>query len=60
MPDRRHDVRSLTPAELDRARRDLQVSLSLSLPDSPVRVPILEHMSAIDRELAERTSEAGR
>ena len=60
MPDDRpHDVRSLTAGELERARRDLQVSLALSLPGSPVRVPILERMSAIDSELAGRVSEAG-
>ncbi len=55
MPDdRAHDVSSLTAAELDRARRDLQVSLALAMPGSPVREPILAHMSAIDAELAER------
>lgn len=57
--DRQHDVSGMTSPELQRARRDLQVSLSLSLPDSPVRMPILEHMTAIDAELAGRTSEAG-
>jgi len=54
MPDRDHDVSRLTTAELDRARRDLQVSLALAFPGSPVREPILAHMSAIDAELAER------
>ena len=53
-PDRAHDVSSLTAAELDRARRDLQVSLALAMPGSPVREPILAHMAAIDAELAER------
>lgn len=53
-PDRPHDVSTLTAAELERARRDLEVSLALSFPGSPVRRPILEHLNAIDRELAER------
>lgn len=54
--DRTHVVSALTPAELERARRDLQVSLSLSAPGSPVRVPILAQMNAIDMELAARTA----
>jgi hypothetical protein len=52
--DRPHDVRNLSSAELERARRDLEVSLALVFPGSPVRVPILAHLSAIDQELAER------
>jgi hypothetical protein len=52
---RDHNVASLTEAELDRARRELAASLALARPDSPIRVPILSHMSAIDIELAERT-----
>ena len=52
--DRPHDVSSLTAAQLERARRDLQVSLSLAVPGSPVRVPILAEMTAIDTELARR------
>ena len=55
-PDRPHDVSSLTDGELQRARRDLEVSLALAFPGSPVRVPILEELSAIDRELAGRTT----
>lgn len=54
--DRPHDVSNLTSAELERARRDLEISLALAFPDSPVRVPILGHIGAIDRELAERTT----
>ncbi|MGH3187364.1 MAG: hypothetical protein ACRDPY_06955 [Streptosporangiaceae bacterium] len=50
-----HDVSGLTAGELERAKRDLQVSLSLAWPGSPVREPILAEMSAIDRELAGRT-----
>ncbi len=52
--DRPHDVSSLTAAQLERARRDLQISLSLAVPGSPVRVPILAEMTAIDTELARR------
>jgi hypothetical protein len=48
---RNHNVAGLTDAELDRARRELAASLALARPDSPVRVPILSHMSAIDTEL---------
>jgi hypothetical protein len=44
----------LTAAQLQRARRDLQVSLALAFPGSPVRGPILAQMSAIDAELAGR------
>ena len=54
MPDRVHDVSGLTVGELQRARRDLEVSLALAFPGSPVRVPILEHLSAIDAELNQR------
>ena len=54
-PDRPHDVTGLTAGELERARRDLQVSLALSMPGSPVSVPILARLSAIDAELADRT-----
>ena len=57
MPDprRAHDVSGLTCDDLDRARRELRASLALVRPDSPARVPILAEMSAIDRELGERT-----
>lgn len=48
---RNHNVAGLTDAELDRARRELAVSLALARQDSPARVPILSHMSAIDTEL---------
>jgi hypothetical protein len=54
--DRPHEVSNLTSAELDRARRDLEISLALAFPGSPVRVPILEELSAIDRELAARSA----
>jgi hypothetical protein len=64
MPDlvRPHDVSELTAGELDRARRELQVSLALTRPDSPARVPILAHLRAIEAELAGRstgTAESG-
>lgn len=50
--DRPHDVSGLTAAQLERTRRDLQVSLALAPPGSPARVPILAEMTAIDTELA--------
>jgi hypothetical protein len=55
MPDDRPcDVSGMTDPELERARRDLEVSLALAFPGSPVRVPILAHLGAIDAELTER------
>ena len=51
---REHDVRSLTADELERARRELAASLALVRPESPMRVPIIAHMSAIDTEQADR------
>ncbi len=57
MPDNRpHDVSGMTDDELERARRHLIVSLSLAFPGSPVRGPILAHISAIDAELTARAS----
>jgi hypothetical protein len=53
---RDHDVTALTLGELEQARRELAASLALARPGSPVRVPILEHIGAIDRELAARTT----
>ena len=57
MPDRRHDVSQLTVGELERTRRDLQVSLALITPGSPARAPLLAHLSAIDAELAKRAAD---
>jgi hypothetical protein len=54
MTGREHDVSALTVPELERARRDLRVSLALVIPGSSVREPILAQMSAIDAELASR------
>ena len=54
--NRPHDVSGMTISELERARRDLLVSLALAFPGSPVQEPILAHMSAIDAELARRAS----
>ncbi len=56
MPDpvRSHDVSALTPAELERARRDLAASLALARPGSPACVPITAQIGAIDTELARR------
>jgi hypothetical protein len=53
-PGRPPDMTALTAGELERARRELQASLALARPDSPARVPILAHLSAIDAELASR------
>ena len=52
--DRPHDVTSLTADQLVRAKRDLEISLALAFPGSPVRVSILAEMTAIDAELAQR------
>jgi hypothetical protein len=57
--DRPHDVSSLTTGQLERARRDLQISLALAFPGSPVRVSILAEMTAIDAELAQRPATKG-
>ena len=58
MPTREHDVSSLTDSELQRARRDLAVSLALARPDSPIRAPVLAQMDAIDTEQAGRVHRA--
>ena len=55
MPDRKYDVSQLT-VELERTRRDLEVSLALITPGSPARAPILAHLKAIDAELAKRAA----
>ena len=54
---RDHDVSHLTASELEQARRDLAVSLALVRPGSPACAPILAHMTAIDTELAQRTTQ---
>jgi hypothetical protein len=54
-PGRPHDVSGLTSDELERTRRDLRASLALARLDSPTRMPVLAHLSAIETELAERT-----
>ena len=51
-----HDVSEMTASELERIKRDLWVSLALALPDSPVRVPLMAQMSAVDTELAQRAA----
>jgi hypothetical protein len=53
---RDHDVSSLTAVELDRARRELAASLALTRPDSPARVSIEAHLSAVDTEQAKRAN----
>jgi hypothetical protein len=52
---RDHDVTALTGRELERARRELAASLALARPDSPICVPIMARMRAIDTELAQRS-----
>jgi hypothetical protein len=47
-------LRQLTTAELERTKRELQANLGLITADSPARVPIQNHMRAIDTELADR------
>ena len=61
MPDsgRPCDFRALTMSELERAKRELQAALTLARSDSPARVPILAHLSAIDAELADRGADRG-
>jgi hypothetical protein len=56
-PHRVHDVSGHTSGDLERARRELAVSLALVRPGSAARVPILAQMSAIDTELAGRAAE---
>jgi len=51
---RYHDVKQLTTAELERAKRELRANLGLIAEDSPAHVPINAQMRAIDAELAER------
>jgi hypothetical protein len=54
-PARPHDVSTLTPRELEQARRELAASLALARPGSPIAVPITARLTAIDTELAART-----
>lgn len=54
---RDRDVRRLTTAGLERARRDLHANLSLIAPGSPARAPIQAHPRTIDAELAGRAGE---
>jgi hypothetical protein len=49
------DLSTLTPAELQRTRRDLAAALALARPGAPARHPIGTHLAAIDAELATRT-----
>jgi hypothetical protein len=51
-PGRPHNVSTLTPRELEQARRELAASLALARPGSPLQVPILARLTAIDTELA--------
>jgi hypothetical protein len=51
---RDYDVRHLSTAELERAKRELRANLALITPHSPAHVPIQAQMKAIDAELADR------
>lgn len=53
---RYHDVKQLTTAELERAKRELRANLGLIARDSPAHVPIGAQMRAIDAELARRVN----
>ena len=57
-PGRPPEVSTLTSGELERARRELAASLALARPGSPVAVPILASLTAIDAELAARQQPA--
>jgi hypothetical protein len=48
------EVSTLTPAELERTRRDLAAALALARPGSPAQALIRTHLAAIDTELAIR------
>jgi hypothetical protein len=52
--ERPHDVSELTAGELERARRELAASLALARPGSPISVPVMARIRAIDAELARR------
>lgn len=49
---RDHDLSGLTAAELQRARRELEASLTLARPGSVVSIPIMAQIRAIDAALA--------
>ena len=55
---RDHVVSGLTDGELDHARRELTASLALSRSGSPVRTPIQAQLTAINAEIASRTTSA--
>lgn len=57
---REHDVTALAADELDYARRELAASLAPARPGSSVRTPILTRISAIDAELARRSTRPAR
>ena len=49
-----HTAAEMTTYELERAKRDLEASLALADPGSPVCVPIDRELDAIDAEQQER------
>jgi hypothetical protein len=44
----------MSATELSDARREIAVSVSLSRPDSPVRIPLQAQMLAVDAEIVSR------
>jgi hypothetical protein len=53
---RGHDVSGLTVGELERAKRELEASLTLARPGSMTSVPIMAQIRAIDAALAGPTT----
>jgi hypothetical protein len=51
---RSHDLSRMSVVELSDARRELQVSRSLSRPDSPIHRPIDAQMLAVEAEISSR------
>jgi hypothetical protein len=49
-----YSVRQLSTAELERTKRELKANLSVTRTDSPALVPIVNHLRAVDAELAIR------
>jgi hypothetical protein len=56
MPEvgRAYEVRGLSVDELERVSRELRAGLALARENSPVRVPLLAQLNAVEAELARR------
>ena len=52
------DARAYTVDELQQIKRGLAASLALLSSNSPARIPILGHMSAVDARLAQLDADA--